>query len=69
MVNEIYDIFGHGHISLKVPNVKFDFNLCVDCLQFLTQNLTSNKLGCFPKRDLTKPYPKGPRLSILMLGF
>ena len=30
-----------GHISLKVPNVEFefefDFNVCVDSIQFLTR--------------------------------
>ena len=28
--------FPSGHISLKVPNVEFDFDACVDSIQFLT---------------------------------
>ena len=31
--------FGHRHISVKVPNDKFDFNPCVDRIQFLTHAL------------------------------
>ena len=27
---------GHGHMPMKVPNVKFNFNVCVDNIQFLT---------------------------------
>ena len=32
--------FHSGHISLKVPNVEFDFDVCDDSIQFLTH--TSN---------------------------
>ena len=28
-----------GHISLKVPNVKFDFDVSVDSMQLLTHTL------------------------------
>ena len=33
---------GHGQIPLKVPNVKFDFDVSVDSIQMLTDTLKSN---------------------------
>ena len=28
-----------GHISLKVPNIEFDFDVCVDSMQFQTHTM------------------------------
>ena len=60
---------GHGHQSLKVPNVEFDFDVCVDSIQLRAPTLKTKHRIYFTKRDITQPNPKWPSYSFLTLGF